>query len=262
MMNINNSVNTVQQNSLAELQKKISVPPNWGFGERLVPDHMANDSASQRVVEINLRHYELAARQVAGRRVLDIACGCGYGSKILKQAGAKSVVGVDLDSDTILYAQQRYLDQDIEFICSDAESFEWSEQFDVIISFETIEHLVNPHKFLRRLNSLLVPNGDFYLSVPLGETRHFDPYHLHAFTKTEIFSLLENAGFIVELSRCDNCFLTREELKQWEKLYPDAPKASVSDLLLTNRGRRALFDLLWHGGLNIPQLFVTTRSLL
>lgn len=259
-MSSNNSLNTRNRESLAALQQKISLPPIWGFGERLVPDHMADDPASKRIMEINFRHYELAARQVSGRRVLDIACGTGYGSQILKQAGAKSVVGVDLSSDTIRYAQQRYPDEGIQFICSDAASFDWPEQFDVIVSFETIEHLPHPDQFLRRLHNLLVANGDFYLSVPLGETRHFDPYHLHAFTQPEIFSLLKNSGFAVELHRCDDLFLTRAELNQWEKLYPDAPQPSVSELLLTDRGRRALLDLLWRGGLSIPQLFVTTRS--
>lgn len=256
---LNHSVNASNSESLAALQQKISVPSIWGFGERLVPDHMADDPASQRILEINLLHYELAARQVSGRRVLDIACGSGYGSKILKQAGAKSVVGVDLSSDAIRYAQQRYPDEGIEFICADAASFDWPEQFDVIVSFETIEHLPHPDQFLRRLRSLLVAKGDFYLSVPLGETRHFDPYHLHAFTQLEFFNLLENAGFAVELHRCDDLFLTRAQLNEWEKLYPNAPKPSVRELLLTGRGRRTLLDLLWRGGLSIPQLFVATR---
>ncbi len=56
-----------------------------------------------------------------------------------------------------------------------------SERFDVVVSFETKEHLLQPNKFLQRIHNLLAPEGYLLLSVPLSETRHLDPYHLHAF---------------------------------------------------------------------------------
>jgi 2-polyprenyl-3-methyl-5-hydroxy-6-metoxy-1,4-benzoquinol methylase len=245
---------------LESLQLKVSLPSTWGLGERLVPDQMASDPASQRIVELNFRHYEIASRYVSGKRVLDIACGTGYGSQILSLAGASTVVGVDACSSTIRYAQQRYQTAGVKFICSDAEQFEWSEQFDVVVSFETIEHLRHPDKFLDHIRRLLVSEGDFLLSVPLGETRHFDPYHLHAFTQEEVFALLEKVGFSVELYRCDDLFLSRSDLNHWEGLYPEAPKPSIYELLFTPRGRQVMRDFIFRGGLQIPQLLVTART--
>jgi 2-polyprenyl-3-methyl-5-hydroxy-6-metoxy-1,4-benzoquinol methylase len=222
---------------------------------------MADDPASQRIIEIHLRHYEIAARYISGKRVLDIACGTGYGSQILRLAGASTVVGVDACPDTVQYAEQRYQTDGVKFICADAEQFEWSEQFDVVVSFETIEHLRHPNKFLERIRRLLVVEGDFLLSVPLGETRHFDPYHLHAFTQEEIFALLEEAGFSVDLYRCDDLFLTRSDLNHWKQLYSEAPQPSIRELLFTSRGRRAMQDFVFRGGLQIPQLLVTARAI-
>ncbi len=240
------------------LQVKVSLPATWGLGERLVPDQMACDPTSRRIVEINFHHYEIAGHYARGKKVLDIACGVGYGSQILHLAGASKVVGVDVCPDTIQYAQQHYSAFGIEFVCSEAEQFEYPELFDVVVSFETLEHLRYPEKFLERIRSYLTPKGEFLLSVPLGETRHFDPYHLHKYTKGEIFALLEKAGFSINLYRCDDLFLSCSDLEHWEKLYPEAPQPSVYELLFTQRGRKVMYDLIFQGGFKFQQLLVST----
>jgi 2-polyprenyl-3-methyl-5-hydroxy-6-metoxy-1,4-benzoquinol methylase len=235
-----------------------SSPSRWGWGERVVPDMLADESGCQKFVEMSLRRYEIAARYISGKRVLDIACGVGYGSKMLRLAGATTVVGVDVSAETVRYAQQRYQIPGVEFICADAEQFEWSDQFDVIVSFETIEHLPNPIKFLENVRSLLVPDGDFVLSVPLGETRHFDPYHLHVFNQKKVFTLLEETGFSVELYRCDEFFLTRSEALNGAKLYPSS-NPSTRNLLFSYRGWRVLYDFVIRGGFDIPQFLVVAK---
>jgi len=255
---VTSSSTAASTEDLNNLQVKVSIPSTWELGERLVPDKMASDPASRKIVEINFHHYKIAGRYVRGKRVLDIACGVGYGSQILHLAGASRVVGVDVCPDTIQYAQQHYSASGIDFVCSDAEHFEYPEPFDVVVSFETLEHLRYPEKFLERIRRSLAPKGEFLLSVPLGETRHFDPYHLHKYTQGEIFALLEKAGFLINLYRCDDLFLSRSDLEHWEKLYPEAPQPSVYELLFTNRGRRVLSDLIFRGGFKFQQLLVST----
>src|SRR4051812_7358615 len=83
--------------------------------ERLIPKQLADDPASRRLMEIHVRRYEEAARFVRGQRVLDIACGVGYGSQLLGRGGAEQVVGVDLSPDAIRYAQAHYLMPNIQF---------------------------------------------------------------------------------------------------------------------------------------------------
>lgn len=240
-------------------QVKGSNPSAWGVWERLVPDEVADDPTSQRMLELHLARYQTAAGYVSGKRVLDIACGTGYGSQMLRLAGASSVVGVDLSPETVQYARQKYQMPGVEFICADAENFECSEQFDVVVSFETIEHLHYPKKFLERICSLLVPGGNLLLSVPLGETRHFDSYHLHAFTQEQVFALLEQTGFSVDHYRCDDCFWTRFEMLRFGLLYPDF-RPSVGELLFTRRGWQIIHDFVLQGGLNFPQLLVAAQG--
>lgn len=241
------------------LQVQGSNPFSWGLWERVVPDQMADDLASQRILEIHLRRYQTAADYVSGKRVLDIACGAGYGSWMLRGAGAIAVVGVDLSPETVQYAQQNYQIPGVEFVCANAEQFESSEHFDVVVSFETLEHLHHPKKFLERIRNLLVPGGNLLLSVPLGETRHFDPYHLHAFSQEDVFALLEQTGFSVEYHRCDDCFWTRFELLRWGQLYPES-RPSVGELLFTRRGWKILQDFVIQGGFNFPELLIVARA--
>lgn len=237
-----------------------SNPDRWGWGERLIPDMQADEPGTQQFIDLSFRRYETAARYVKDKRVLDIACGVGYGSQILRRAGATNVVGVDLSPEGIEYAKQRYQTSGIEFVCADAEQFQSSEQFDVVVSFETIEHLPHPTKFLENIRSLLIPGGDLILSVPLGETRHFDPYHLHVFNQKQVFTLLEKTGFSVDLYRCDKCFTNRSEIDSGSKLHPGS-NPSFLELYLTPRGLRVIYDYLIRGGFSIPQLLVVARSI-
>lgn len=230
-----------------------NVPVTW---ERLIPNRLAKDSASRKILELHIGRYEIATNYVLGKRVLDIACGSGYGSQMLRVAGASSVVGVDISSQIVEYAQKQYQIPGIDFICSDAEQFECSEPFDVIVSFETIEHLKDPTSFLKQLHNYLATNGVLIISVPLGETRHFDPYHLHAFTQDQIFTLLETTGFCVDYYRCDQCFLTRNEMLYWKQLYSES-SPSFWELLFTRRGWQIIYDLVLKGGFDVPQLLVT-----
>lgn len=231
----------------------------WGIWERIVPDQIADDPASQSILQIHLRRYETAARYAKDKRVLDIACGVGYGSKMLRLAGAASVVGVDLSQDTLAYARKNHQAEGLQFVCANAEEFEWPEPFDLIVSFETLEHLPHPDQFIRQMNQLLTPEGYLILSVPLGETRHLDAYHLHAFSQEDVFSLIEQAGFWIERSRCDDWFLSRSDLLRWQKLYPNS-QAPLSELLFSRRGQKLVWDFLFKGGFNMPQLMIAARK--
>jgi 2-polyprenyl-3-methyl-5-hydroxy-6-metoxy-1,4-benzoquinol methylase len=234
-----------------------SLPLTW---ERLIPKQMASDPASQRVCDIHYRRYGVATNYVKGKRVLDIACGTGYGSQMLRRAGAIAVVGVDISHTTVQYARKHYQEPSVEFVCADAEQFECRDLFDVVVSLETIEHVPHPDNFLARLRSLLTMDGELLLSAPLGETRHIDPYHLHAFSQEDVFALLKTAGFMVNRHWRDDFFLTRTDLLHWRQLYPSA-RPSLREQCFTRRGWHILRDFLFKGGINIPGLIIAARSI-
>jgi 2-polyprenyl-3-methyl-5-hydroxy-6-metoxy-1,4-benzoquinol methylase len=238
---------------------KVTGNSAWGIWERIVPDQIADDPASQSILQIHLRRYETAAGYAKDKRVLDIACGVGYGSKMLQLAGAASVVGVDLSQDTLAYAREHHQVPGVQFIYGNAEEFEWPEPFDLIVSFETLEHLPHPEQFIRQMSQLLTPEGYLILSVPLGETRHLDAYHLHAFSQEDVFSLIEKSGFWIERSRCDDWFLSRSDLLRWQQLYPES-QATLRQLLFSRRGQKLAWDFLFRGGFHMPQLMIAARK--
>jgi SAM-dependent methyltransferase len=132
--------------------------------ERLTPE----DSNEWRSLGIqHLQRYELASRFAQGRTVLDLACGNGYGAYTLINLGARSVAAVDLDNAAIDYARRHYSKRNLEYICQDCFKFKPPPSgFEVIVSFETIEHLKEPKNFIRKLRDLILNQGRLLISAP------------------------------------------------------------------------------------------------
>jgi len=117
----------------------------------------------------HLARYALASSVCKGRHVLDIACGEGYGSAYLADAGAASVLGVDISAQAITTAKSRFTRDGIDFRIGDAldpDSWHSGERFDVVVCFETIEHVNNPKRFLQFIREVLKPDGTIIISCP------------------------------------------------------------------------------------------------
>src|SRR4029453_6994984 len=103
-------------------------------------------------------------------KVLDAACGVGYGSYILANSGAHWVTGIDVSEDAISYAKKHYAQSNVTFKKCDAEQLSLlGEVFDIVISFETIEHLNQPRKFIQEVHRSLKRGGLFICSTPNKE---------------------------------------------------------------------------------------------
>jgi SAM-dependent methyltransferase len=115
----------------------------------------------------HLARYLWAGELAAGRRVLDVACGSGYGAVLLRHAGARHVLGVDRDPAAIERARVRFGDAGIEFRCADALDLTGLDgPFDLVVSFETIEHLTGPDAFLDEVARVMAPGATVVLSTP------------------------------------------------------------------------------------------------
>jgi SAM-dependent methyltransferase len=152
--------------------------------ERLIPDEIAKGTTGEEALRLHLDRYEFAARCVRGRRALDIACGSGYGTRLLADrcASVESFVGVDQSRETIAYATERYGNPRIRFVADDAMTFDDGLGFDTIVSLETIEHLPDPRAFIGHIVTLLRPGGVLVASVPTTPSVDANPHHLHDFT--------------------------------------------------------------------------------
>jgi SAM-dependent methyltransferase len=134
----------------------------------------------------HLARYAWAAQFASGRRVLDAACGEAYGSRILAEAGAAEVVGVDLDERVI--AAARAARPDISFEVADLRQLPFGDaEFDLIVSFETIEHVPDPEVVLDEFRRLLRPGGLLALSTPNRDVyTPGNPFHLRELTPSEL----------------------------------------------------------------------------
>lgn len=129
-------------------------------------------------------------------RVLDCACGSGYGSKLLKERASK-IIGVDISKEAISYAEDHYKDENIEFFEKSIDDLAFEDNyFDVGVSIETIEHVSNDvaSKFLKKLASWVKPGGIIVISSPMlryvdGKPYITNPYHINEMPRSEFLEL-------------------------------------------------------------------------
>jgi SAM-dependent methyltransferase len=146
----------------------------------------------------NLTYGEHLARYVSvlditkNKVVLDVACGTGYGSSLIAKT-AKKVIGVDNSPQAIKYSKKNYNASNIEFVVGDATQLPLQDQsVDVVVSFETIEHLLKPTLFINEIKRVLKPGGTFIVSTPnAAEFMEGNEYHKHEFKLAELENLLK-----------------------------------------------------------------------
>lgn len=166
-----------------------------------------NDSAKNNIIyNEHLIRYEFAKEFVKERTVLEIACGTGYGSNMLVEAGAKNVIAMDIDENAIRKASEEYKKENLQFKIGDAESIDLADNsVDVLVSFETIEHLKNPEKFLSEAKRVLKPNGIIIVSTPnFFVSKNKNPYHIFEYTEAQFKAVLYKQFAFVKILNQSN----------------------------------------------------------
>jgi SAM-dependent methyltransferase len=167
------------------------------FPERLVPDE-----TSVGIVAIHEKRYRFALPHCEGRTVLDAGCGVGYGSALLATVAAR-VVGMDVSAEAIDYARTRYPRPNVEFLVRDLLELDLPDAgFDVVCSFEAIEHLADRDAFLGHVARTLRDDGVFFVSTPRVDRtneRPDNPYHYVEYSPADFEELLRRHFDDVEL---------------------------------------------------------------
>ena len=161
-------------------------------GERFLP------SCSGEIAYEHWHRYAFTRRFVSGKRVLDAACGEGYGTALLGAAAA-SAVGVDIDLATIAHARATYGDGlQVRFVATSCTGLPFpSAAFDVVVCFETIEHLSAEEQpdMLAEFARVLTPDGVLIISSPnkrlYSDAREYvNPFHLQELYRDDLARLI------------------------------------------------------------------------
>jgi 2-polyprenyl-3-methyl-5-hydroxy-6-metoxy-1,4-benzoquinol methylase len=148
----------------------------YGKAERWVHGFMTPS-----VEHEHLDRYNFILKHVQNKKVLDIACGCGYGTYLISKNGnANSVLGVDIDESSIRYGNHRYYNEKVIRQVNNALEFPSKDKFDIIVSFETIEHISEYEKLINKFYELLDTNGLLFISTPISKittTKPGNKYH-------------------------------------------------------------------------------------
>lgn len=156
-------------------------------GERIVPGKTADALFRE-----HEERYLFAGQYVPGKEVLDVACGTGIGTHYLLRTGAARCYGIDIDPRAVQYAKAAY--EGCIFLTGDATEIALPDtSIDVIVSFETLEHLDDQERFFKECWRVLKPGGTFICSTP--NKRVYDwcgtnPFHVRELSPDEFAGLI------------------------------------------------------------------------
>jgi len=177
-------------------------------GEQVVLDQVPN-----RVQQDHLARYNFLFPFIRGKKVLDIACGTGYGTSMYQDNGAEAY-GIDLSEEAIQHAKEHY--PRVNFQVGNMAQISFPDCFfDVVTSFESLEHVEKETgiAFLKEVKRVLKPGGLFFLSTPnkkvLSPFRCDNPYHLHEYTERELLDSIKDVGFSIVQKRGQRIKLVR-----------------------------------------------------
>jgi SAM-dependent methyltransferase len=165
------------------------VPPLSLTGERTLPDVPEENYWFRRHLVV----YEWIARRALDRRIVDLACGEGYGSAVLAGSAA-SVVGVDANPEAFEHARLKYTSARVRFERNMLEL--WTGDVDCVVFLQTIEHVQDPDAVMAHVRELIGPGGVAYVSTPnvltlapKGAERSGNPWHVREYRAAEYRAL-------------------------------------------------------------------------
>lgn len=163
--------------------------------ERVVEDFLGKSLEDYFIYQFHIATYKYARKFVANKKVLDFGCGSGYGTSYIADY-CKEIVGVDISDEAISYANSNYKSPNLSFTC--IETIEllplpfMDKEFDVVISFQVIEHIEDTDNYLKQIHRVLKPGGQLIIVTPDRSTRLFsfqkpwNMWHVKEYTRESL----------------------------------------------------------------------------
>ena len=167
-------------------------------GERFIPTECTDEMAIE-----HYQRYQFAQNIAAGKVVLDAACGEGYGTYLLSQK-ASMVMGIDIDPTTVDSARERYQKENIQFVTGSIGFLPFEDHtFDIVVSFETIEHVEEElqNAFMNEIIRVLKRDGVLIMSTP-NRAVYTDLVHGENMHHVKEFYAEEYGSFLTRYFKC------------------------------------------------------------
>jgi len=184
-------------------------------GERMMPEININEG----IYLEHLVRYKFASQFVKGKVVLDIASGSGYGSNLLSMYGAKKIIGVDVSKEAVDYCKNKY--PNVDFLEGNVSRIPLEDaSVDVVVSFETIEHVSEKDQilFMLEVKRVLKSDGKLIISTPnVKVSTNNNEFHLKELALNEFEEILKNSFDNVDILYQDvleaSMIASKKELK-------------------------------------------------
>lgn len=186
----------------------------------------------------HLARYHWVRQFIKSKSVLDAGCGSGYGSSILAKY-VKKYVGVDISENAILFANKKYKRRNIRFLNADlTKGVNLDEKFDVIISFDVLEHIKNADRYMKTLVNFLDDNGTLIIETPnallqeLYSVGH-NPFHFKEYSPKELKDLV--SPYFDEVEFVGHSIINKFKDERWKSKVKEAKMASNAQMVVGNQ---------------------------
>lgn len=162
--------------------------------ERLVGEDRKRSSV---LFNRHIASYYFSLPLTKGKTVIDLGCSDGYGSSLIAKS-AKEIIALDIDRQTIEEARKKYKNENLKFKIGNALMLNWKNKFDIVVSFQVIEHIKDVGMYLNQINKILKDKGIFICSTPNRLLRlskgqkPWNKFHVHEYEAEELLSILKN----------------------------------------------------------------------
>jgi SAM-dependent methyltransferase len=168
--------------------------------ERLVVDKKISNKEDYLIYLIHEATYKYSLNYIQNKKVLDYGCGSGYGSALISDH-CLEVIGIDISLEAISFAKKNYSSQNVSFLslkkAEDSPLPFPDETFDVVLSFQVIEHIRDTTTYLEEMNRVLKPGGQILISTPNRSVRLFpfqkswNMWHVKEYSQNQLYILLK-----------------------------------------------------------------------
>ena len=144
--------------------------------ERMIEEYRTASPQSYLIYLFHIVTYDYVRDMIAGKTVLDFGCGSGYGTARIAEYCAK-VVGIDISADAVAYAKDKYRRGNLDYVAVppvEEKALPFPDaSFDVVLSFQVIEHVRDVNAYLSEIRRVLKPGGTFVVATPDRSSRLF-----------------------------------------------------------------------------------------